>query len=150
MSETPLSQERAQELIEEFEAEARTRTLRGRWRTATTAGGVAVAVLSLYYATAGAPVPFTQIPLIPNVSPFGLNITTLQIYSLLFLGASLSLTFIHYPALRRWRARVHPTDVLLIVASIAIVAYVLVQFDEVIYRAVSPTPGDFVFGFIAV
>ncbi len=150
MSETPLSQERAQELIEEFEAEARTRTLHGRWRTVATVGGIAVAVLSLYYATAGAPVPFTQIPLIPNISLFGLNITTLQIYSLLFLGASLSLTFVHYAAIRRWRARVHPTDVLLIVASIAIVAYVLIQFDEIIYRSVSPTPGDFVFGLIAV
>jgi TRAP transporter 4TM/12TM fusion protein len=145
-----LSEERTQELIEEFEVEARTRKLDGAWGRIVTVAGVAVAILALYYATAGAPIPFTQIPLIPNVSLFALNITTLQIYSLLFLGAALSLTFLHYPAIRRWRSRVHPTDVLLVVASIAIVAYVLIQFDEVIYRAVSPTPGDFIFGLIAV
>jgi TRAP transporter 4TM/12TM fusion protein len=145
-----LSDERTHELIEEFEAEARTRTLHGVWGRVVTVGGVAVAILALYYATAGAPIPFTQIPLIPNISLFGLNITTLQIYSLLFLGAALSLTFLHYPAIRRWRARVHPTDVLLVIASVTIVAYVLVQFDEIIYRAVSPTPSDFVFGLVAV
>lgn len=145
-----LSEQKTQELIEEFEVEARTRRLDGIWGKVTTVGGVAVAILALYYATAGAPIPFTQIPLIPNISLLGLNITTLQIYSLLFLGSALSLTFLHYAGIRRWRARVHPTDVLLVVASITIVAYVLVQFDEVIYRAVSPTPSDFVFGSVAV
>ncbi|MGH2471402.1 MAG: TRAP transporter permease [Candidatus Limnocylindria bacterium] len=150
MSEAPLDQKRTQELIEEFEAEARTRTFTGTGALIVTAGSVALALVALYYATAGAPVPFTNIPLIPNISPFGLNITTLQVYSLVFLGSALALTFVYYPAIRRWRASVHPTDVLLVVASIAIVAYVLVQFDEIIYRAVSPTRIDFAFGLLAV
>ncbi len=150
MSEAPLDQKRTQELIEEFEAEARTRTFTGTWALIVTAGSVALALIALYYATAGAPIPFTTIPLIPNISPFGLNITTLQVYSLVFLGSALALTFVYYPAIRRWRATVHPTDLLLVVASIAIVVYVLVQFDEIIYRAVSPTRTDFVFGLLAV
>jgi TRAP transporter 4TM/12TM fusion protein len=150
VSEGELDQKRTQELIEEFEAEARTRTFTGTWSLIVTAGSVALALIALYYATAGAPIPFTTIPLIPNISPFGLNITTLQVYSLVFLGSALALTFVYYPAIRRWRATVHPTDLLLVLASIAIVAYVLVQFDEIIYRAVSPTRTDFAFGLLAV
>jgi TRAP transporter 4TM/12TM fusion protein len=150
VAEVQLDQRRTQELIEEFEAEARTRTLEGPWAQVVTVGSVALAILAVYYATAGAPIPFTNIPLIPNVSLFGLNITTLQIYSLVFLGSALALTFLYYPAIRRWRASIHPTDLLLVAASVAIVVYVLAQFDTIIYRAVSPTPTDFVFGLIAV
>jgi TRAP transporter 4TM/12TM fusion protein len=150
MGETQLTDKRAQELIEEFESEARTRDLHGAWGRVALVGSIATALLALYYATSGAPIPFTDIPLIPQIPLFGLYITTLQVYSLLFLGAALTLTFLYYPAIRRWRASVHPTDLLLVLAAIAIVAYVLVQFEEVIYRAVSPTPSDFVFGLVAI
>ena len=150
MTEPVVDERRAQEVIEEFETEARTRPLRGAWATFATAFGVAVAFLALYYAMAGAPIPFTNIQILPNVTVYGQTITTPQIYNLIFLGAVLILTFVHYPAIRRWRDRVHPTDALLMLASIAVVLYVLLQFEDIIYRVVSPTPADFVFGLVAV
>ncbi|MEK7284982.1 MAG: hypothetical protein AAB114_03875, partial [Chloroflexota bacterium] len=61
MTEPVVDERRAQEVIEEFETEARTRPLRGAWATFATAFGVAVAFLALYYAMAGAPIPFTNI-----------------------------------------------------------------------------------------
>jgi TRAP transporter 4TM/12TM fusion protein len=145
-----ISEERAHELIEEFESEARTRTLRGTGATIAIAGSVLVACLALYYAMAGAPLPFTNIQLVPNVVIYGQTITTPQIYNLVFLGAALALTFIYYPAIRRWRDTVHPTDLLLVIASIAIVAYVLLDFESAIYRIVSPTPTDFALGLVAI
>ena len=43
------------------------------------------------------------------------------------------LTFVYYPALARWRRGVHPLDMLLMVASVAIVAYVLLDFDQLAF-----------------
>jgi TRAP transporter 4TM/12TM fusion protein len=149
-SDVVIDERRAHELIEEFESEARTRTLTGLWGAVGTVGGVAVALLALYYAIAGAPIPFTGIQIIPNVSLYGQTITTPQIYNLVFLGAALVLTFLYYPAIRRWRASVNPTDLILVLASIAIVLYVLLDFENAIYRIVSPTPSDFAFGIVAI
>ncbi len=145
-----VSDARAQAIIEEFEAEARTRSLTGAWGRAATTGSVAVAILALYYAIVGAPIPFTNIQILPNFTIYGQTITTPHIYNLIFLGAALVLTFVYYPGLRRWRARVHPSDLVLIAASVAIVAYVLLDFENAIYRSVSPTPADFAFGLVAV
>jgi len=141
---------RAQAIVEEFEAEARTRTLVGAWGRVAIAGSVAMALLALYYAIVGAPIPFTNIQILPNFTIFGQTITTPHIYNLVFLGAALVLTFIYYPGLQRWRDRVHPTDLILCVASVAIVAYVLLDFESAIYRSVSPTPADFGFGLVAI
>ena len=141
---------RAQELIEQFETESRTRALAGFWAKFALAGGVAVALLAIYYAMAGAPIPFTRFQLIPNVVLFGQTITTPQIYNLVFLGATLVLTFLFYPALRRWRERVHPLDIALMLASVAIVLYVLLDFEKIVYRVASPTPADFGFGLLAI
>lgn len=145
-----LDERRTQELIEQFEAESRTRDLGGFWARFALIGGVAVALLAIYYAMAGAPIPFTNIQILPNVVIYGQTITTPQIYNLVFLGAALILTFVYYPALGRWRRGVHPLDVLLMAASVAIVAYVLLDFEQLIYRAASPTPADMGFGLVAI
>ena len=86
----------------------------------------------------------------PTFRVFGQTVTTPQIYVMLFLVAILILTFLVYPGHARFRTRVHPIDLALIVASIATTAYVLVNFEEVIYRVASPTPTDFVFGVVAI
>ena len=141
---------RAQELIEQFETESRTRVLTGFWGRFAQSGGVATALLAIYYAMAGAPIPFTNIQLIPNIVVYGQTITTPQIYNLVFLGAALVLTFLYYPALARWRRTVHPLDIALMLASVAIVLYVLLDFEKIVYRVASPTPADFGFGLLAI
>jgi len=143
--------QKTREIIEEFESEAKTRTLTGWWARLVTSLSVATTLFALYYAAAGAEIPFTSVVLVPTVSVFGETITTKQIYEMLFLAAVLTLTFLLYPAHARFLKRVNPIlDVLPAVGAIAIALYVLLNFEEVIYRANSPTPTDFVFGIIAI
>jgi TRAP transporter 4TM/12TM fusion protein len=146
-----LSDQKNREIIEEFENESKTRTLTGWWARIVTSLSVATTLFALYYAAAGAEIPFTSFVLVPTVSVFGETITTKQIYEMLFLAAVLTLTFLVYPAHRRFLKRVNPVlDLIPAIASIAIALYVLLNFEEVIYRANSPTPTDFVFGVIAI
>ena len=146
-----LADEKNREIIEEFENEAKTRTLSGWWARLVTGLSVATTLFALYYAAAGAEIPFTTVVLVPTVSVFGQTITTKQIYEMIFLAAILTLTFLLYPAHPRFLKRVNPVlDLLPAAASIAIALYVLLNFEQVIYRANSPTPTDFVFGIIAI
>jgi TRAP transporter 4TM/12TM fusion protein len=149
--EAVLSDEKNREIIEEFESEAKTRTLTGWWARIATTLSVATTLFALYYAAAGAEIPFTSVVLVPTISVFGETITTKQIYEMLFLAAVLTLTFILYPAHHRFRENVNPIlDLVPAAASVAIALYVLLNFEEVIYRANSPTPADFVFGVVAI
>ena len=146
-----LADEKNREIIEEFENEAKTRTLTGWWARLVTGLSVSTTLFALYYAAAGAEIPFTDFVLVPTVSVFGQTITTKQIYEMIFLAAILTLTFILYPAHPRFLKRVNPVlDLLPAVASIAIALYVLLNFEQVIYRANSPTPTDFIFGITAI
>ncbi len=145
-----LADDKTKELIEEYEAEARTRTLGGTWGRIATVLAVATTLFALYYSIAGAEIPFTTFVLIPSIHVFGQTITTPQIYTMLFLSAVLVLTFLWYPPLGRYRKSVTAIDVALAVASVAITAYIFVNFDQVIYRLASPTPADFAFGVVAI
>src|SRR4030088_2786152 len=146
-----VTDEKNREIIEEFENEAKTRTLTGLWARFATSLSVATTLFALYYAAAGAEIPFTSVVLVPSISVFGETITTKQIYEMLFLAAVLTLTFILYPAHRRFLKQVSPIlDLVPAIGSIAIALYVLVNFEQVIYRANSPTPTDFVFGVMAI
>ena len=146
-----LSDEKNREIIEEFENESKTRTLTGWWAQVVTSLSVATTLFALYYAAAGAEIPFTTFVLVPTVSVFGETITTKQIYEMLFLAAVLTLTFLVYPAHHRFLPRINPVlDLIPAAASVAIAFYVLLNFEEVIYRANSPTPTDFVFGVVAI
>jgi len=145
-----LADEKTKELIEEYEQESRTRTLTGVWGRTATIIAVATTLFALYYAIAGAEIPFTRIVLVPSVHIFGQTITTPQIYTMLFLTAVLVLTFLWYPPLRRYRKSVTLFDLALCVASVAITAYIFLNFDQVIYRLASPTPPDFAFGVVAI
>lgn len=146
-----VADEKNRELIEEYENEAKTRTLAGWWARIVTSLSVATTLFALYYAAAGAEIPFTGVVLVPSIQVFGETITTKQIYEMLFLAAILTLTFLLYPAHPRFLKRVSPLlDLLPAAGAIAIALYVLLNFEEVIYRANSPTPADFVFGVIAI
>jgi TRAP transporter 4TM/12TM fusion protein len=145
-----LADEKTKELIEEFEQEARTRTLSGPWGSAVTVIAVATTLFVLYYAIAGAEIPFLPFVKVPSARILGQTITTPQIYTMLFLTAILVLTFLLYPALPRFRKRVTLPDLALCGAAVAVTLYIFVQFDQVIYRISSPNQWDFVFGVIAI
>ena len=146
-----ITDERNRELIEEFENEAKTRTFTGWWARFVTSLSVATTLFALYYAAAGAEIPFTSFVLVPSISVFGQTITTKQIYEMIFLAAILVLSYVLYPAHPRFLKRVNPfLDLVPAVASIAVAGYVLLNFEEVIFRANSPTPTDFVMGIIAI
>src|SRR5206468_6417087 len=135
---------------EEFESEAKTRSLPGFWGRVVTVLSVGTTLFALYYAAAGAEIPGTRFVLVPNFRIGGQTITTPQIYVMLFLSAILVLTFLAYPAGPRFLRRVNPIDLVLCVAAVAITAYVLLNFNQVIYRVNTPTPTDFAFGVVAL
>ncbi len=145
-----LADEKTKELIEEFEQEARTRTLTGVWGRIVTVLAVGTTLFALYYAIAGAEIPFTGVVLVPTFYILGQTVTTPQIYTMIFLSAVLVLTFLLYPGLARFRSRVTILDLALCVLAVAITAYVFINFDQVIYRISDPTPADFAFGIVAI
>src|SRR5437879_8129892 len=126
--EAVLADEKTKELIEEFEAEARTRTFTGGWDRVVTGLSVATTLFALYYAAAGAEIPFTGIVLVPTIRLLGQTITTPQIYVMIFLTAILVLTFLLYPVHRRFMKRVNAVDLAFVAAAVAITAYVFLNF----------------------
>ncbi len=62
------------------------------------------------------------------------------------LGFVLLLLFLLFPASARFRARIHWSDVVLSLLGVATIAYLLIDFDEFIERAVTPTRWDLFFG----
>ena len=148
--EAVLAEDKTKELIEEYEAEARTRTFTGWWETVVTGLAVATTLFALYFAAAGAEIPFTGVVLVPTIRLLGQTITTPQIYVMIFLSAILVLTFLLYPMHPRFIKRINAIDLAFVAASIAITAYVFLNFETVIYRVNAPNQWDFIFGVIAI
>ena len=145
-----LADEKSRELIQEYEQEARTRTLTGGWKRLVDGLAVGTALLALYNAAAGAELPGTRFVLVPNIPILGISLTTLQVYVMVFLAAILVLTFLLYPAHKRWLGKVTPLDAGLALAAIAVSGYILFDFENVIYRISTPNQTDFVFGLVAL
>jgi len=62
------------------------------------------------------------------------------------VGFVLLLLFLLFPAAPRWRSRIHWSDVVLALLGVSTIAYLLVDFDDFIERAVTPTRLDLFFG----
>lgn len=123
---TPL--EAAQRFVEEEEGPRR--HLTGAVGKFTSALAVAMSLIFLYWAWAS---------------------VTAQVLRLVFLGLSLTLSFLIYPTHRSGdRGSIPWYDWLLALASIAVVAYPLWDFEEFIYRAALPTERDQIFGALAM
>jgi TRAP transporter 4TM/12TM fusion protein len=78
-----------------------------------------------------------------------------QIYRVSFLLIALVLTFLYFPRVRERvpagaTARVSPLDYALIVATVAALAWPILDFQRFIYRATEPTPIDLVLGILAI
>jgi TRAP transporter 4TM/12TM fusion protein len=66
------------------------------------------------------------------------------------VGFVLFLLFLLFPAARRFRNRIQWFDVLLSLLGVATIAYLLLDFDDFIERAVTPTRWDLFFGAVLV
>jgi TRAP transporter 4TM/12TM fusion protein len=117
--------EATQDLIETLEAESPMRKLSGFWAIAVTVIACGLSLYALYQTRAT---------------------ITAQIYRMAFLGAALVLTFLLYPVTRGSKrtgwfgvvfggAKVGILDVMLVAASVIVVAYPIRDFDEFVYRA---------------
>ena len=69
-----------------------------------------------------------------------------QIYRVSFLLITLVLTFLVFPAHARWRARVTWLDWTLIAVAVVALAWPIVDFDQFVYRAATPTALDLILG----
>ena len=74
------------------------------------------------------------------------GIVPAQILRAIHVGFVLFLTFFLFPVAPRFRDRIMPFDVVLALLSVATIVYMLVDFDDFIYRAVTPTRLDLFFG----
>ena len=126
----PSRLEAAQQYIQQEEGQGPRHPLRGSIGKLASAIAVGMSLLFLYWAWAT---------------------VTAQVLRLMFLVLALVLTFLIYPARRR---AIHYSvpwyDWFLILASIAVVAYPLWDFEEFIYRAALPTTQDQLFGALTI
>lgn len=117
----------AEKYVEEEEGPSR--RLTGKTDIFVTAVAV---VMSLFHLYAAAGIVMTQI---------------LRGIHLMFV---LFLTFLVFPSSKRLKNRIVWIDVLLSLLGIAIIAYMLFDFEDFIYRSVVPTFWDKVFGIICI
>ena len=121
-----ISAEKAEEILEEFEAP--TRKFSGTMKQVTTALAVFCSLFALYGA-------------------FGPMIT--QISRFMHVMMILMLTFLFYPAARRWKERGLAFDVVLAVLACAVFAYPFIDLEPFMYRVANPTPMDVAMGVLA-
>ena len=74
------------------------------------------------------------------------GIVQAQVLRAIHVGFVLFLTFFLFPVTPRFRDRIMAFDVVLALLSVAAIVYMLVDFDDFIYRAVTPTRWDLFFG----
>lgn len=117
------ARKKAEEFVEQEEGV--TRKLEGKTAAAITWIAVTMALYHLYAAYA----------IIPA-----------HILRATHVGFVLLLLFLLFPAARRFRSRIHWSDLVLSLLGVAIIAYLLADFDEFIERAVTPTRLDLFFG----
>ena len=72
-----------------------------------------------------------------------------QVYRVSFLLITLVLTFLLYPARRARRERVTPLDWVLAALAGAALAWPIIDFDQFVYRAATPTTTDLALGTVA-
>ncbi len=120
---TEEQKKRIEELIEEEEGV--TRKVTGFWNITITVLAVAMSGFALYS---------TIVPV------------TTQILRGLHVAFLLALSFLFYPMAKRYKGKINIIDILLAMVSIGCILYMLLDFDEFIYRAVTPELWDKIFG----
>jgi TRAP transporter 4TM/12TM fusion protein len=118
---------KVEEVIEKEEGV--TRKSVGFWNQVITVIAVATSLFAIYVAVG--------------------TITT-QILRGVHVALILTLIFLYYPMAGRFKNRVQVIDILLALLSIACIAYMLYDFEDFIYRSVTPETLDRVFGVILI
>jgi TRAP transporter 4TM/12TM fusion protein len=111
------------------EEEGATRKVKGFWDRAITVLAIALSLFALYSAV----VPVTT-----------------QILRSVFVAFLLALSFLYYPLTARHKGRITLFDVGLSVLGLACIGYMLFDFEDFIYRAVTPETWDLVFGVVFI
>lgn len=117
----------AQEIIDEYEAP--TRDLSGLVKTIVAALAIIMSLYHLYGAVATIPA---------------------QIFRSVHVLFVLVLTFLYYPSGRKGGNRITVWDLVLVALSLVALGYVLVDFENFIYRAVVPSTLDLILGTITI
>jgi len=120
-------EKKIEQLIEE--EEGITRKVSGAWKTIITGLAVLMSLFAIY--TCIVPV-------------------TTQILRATHVAFLLVLSFLYYPMARKFRGKITAVDLILVLLSIACIGYMLIDFDEFIYRAVTPEPWDKIFGVVFI
>jgi TRAP transporter 4TM/12TM fusion protein len=123
----PKSTEELEELVEKFEGKTRHLTGTAGWLITT-----ALVLMSLYHLYA-AQATFVR-----------------QIHLTIHLLFVLTLTFMLYPSRRDRLARITPLDAVLALLAFVTLGYVLVDFNQFVYRIVTPTRWDLLLGSILI
>lgn len=121
-----ISSEKAEEILEEFEAP--TRKFSGKMWYITTGLAVFCSLFALYGA-------------------FGSMITQIGRFGHVML--ILILTFLYFPAARSWKNRSIAVDVILALLAFVTFAYPFVDLESFMYRVANPVPLDVFFGVLA-
>ena len=121
-----LTAEQAEEILEEFEAP--TRKFSGAMKYITTWLAVFCSLFALYGA-------------------FGSMIT--QVSRFMHVMLILMLTFLFYPAARRWKDKSIVFDVILALLVFVVFAYPFFDLEPFMYRVANPTPLDILMGVLA-
>ncbi len=120
---TEEQKKKIEELIEEEEGV--TRKVKGFWNITITVLAVAMSAFAIYS---------TIVPV------------TTQILRGVHVAFLLALSFLFYPMAKRFKGKINIIDIILALASIACILYMLLDFEEFIYRAVTPELWDKIFG----
>ncbi|MCX5810223.1 MAG: TRAP transporter fused permease subunit [Proteobacteria bacterium] len=120
---TEEQKKKIEELIEEDEGV--TRKVTGFWNVAITVLAVAMSLFAIY----------TSIFPMPT-----------QILRGVFTAFLLVLSFLYYPMAKKYKGKINIIDIFLALLSIACIAYMLIDFEEFIYRAVTPELWDKILG----
>jgi TRAP transporter 4TM/12TM fusion protein len=124
---TEEQKKRIEELIEDEEGV--TRKVTGFWDMAITVLAVAMSLFAILSA----------------ITP-----VTTQILRGIHVAFLLTISFLYYPMAKKFKGKINVVDILLALLSIACIAYMLIDFEEFIYRAVTPELWDKIFGIIFI
>jgi TRAP transporter 4TM/12TM fusion protein len=113
--------------IEELiaEEEGISRKVKGFWRHLITALAVGMSLFAVY----------------STVFP-----VTTQILRGIHVAFMLVLSFLYFPISKKYKNKVSPVDLLLCLAALAPIVYMLADFEDFIYRAVTPETWDMILG----
>jgi TRAP transporter 4TM/12TM fusion protein len=117
--------------IEELiaEEEGISRKVKGFWQHLITALAVGMSLFAVY----------------STVFP-----VTTQILRGIHVAFMLVLSFLYFPISKKYKNKVSPVDLLLCLAALAPIVYMLADFEDFIYRAVTPETWDMILGVVFV